>query len=369
MQIGIIKEVKDKEKRVALTPAGAKALIETGHQVMVQHGAGIGAGFYDAAYEQAGATLVDVERAWNAELVLKVKEPMPTEYPYLRNQILFTYLHLSGVSEALTEALLQQKTTAIAYETVEDQTGARPLLEPMSAVAGNMAVSMGSYYLASSNGGKGMQLGSVLGERYGKVVIIGDGVVGQHATRTAAAMGSEVFMFGLQPKKSSQIKHAIPYDFHYVVSTPDHIRGHLEDADLVIGAVLLPGAKAPHVVTEEMVMRMQSGSVIVDVSIDQGGCIETSRPTSHSDPIFITHGVIHYCVTNMPGAYPKTSTQALTRATLSYVLKLATHGLEVLGQDKGFASGVNTYQGYITSRPVAKAFNRMANFNALGKLL
>lgn len=368
MRIGVVKEIKDKENRVALTPAGARRLQAAGHDIRIQQGAGLGSGFADAQYEDAGAQIGSVEQAWDTDLVLKIKEPLAVEYPYLKQQILFTYLHLAGVPRALTEALLQQKTTAVAYETVQDEAKKLPLLAPMSAVAGNMAVTMGSYYLAKFNHGKGMQLGSVLGTCYGKVVIIGDGIVGRHAAKTADGMGTHVFIFGRHPEREAILKKEIAPRITFLMSTPTHLSRHLEDADLVVGGVLLPGARAPHVVTEAMVKGMQRGSVIVDVSIDQGGCIETSRPTSHSDPVFEKHGVIHYCVTNMPGAYPRTSTIALTTATLPYVTTLADKGIEALRQDEGFARGVNTYAGYVTSEPVAEALGLMSHFKDFGDL-
>lgn len=368
MRIGVVKEIKDKENRVALTPTGVKRLQSAGHEIMVQQGAGLGSGFSDAQYEAAGAKLGSVEQAWDADLVVKIKEPLEAEYPYLKRQILFTYLHLAGVPRDLTETLLRQQTTAVAYETVADRAKKLPLLAPMSAVAGNMSVTIGSYYLAKFNNGKGMQLGSVLGTRYGKVVVIGDGVVGRHAAKTADGMGARVFIFGRQLEREALLKKEISPHICFLESTPERLAQHLEDADLVVGGVLLPGARAPHVVSAAMVKGMQPGSVIVDVSIDQGGCIETSRPTSHSDPVFEKHGVIHYCVTNMPGAYPRTSTIALTTATLPYVTRLAEKGVAALREDAGFAKGVNTYAGYITSQPVAEALGMMSRCKAFGAL-
>ncbi len=369
MQIGVIKEVKDQEYRVALTPSGAASLVMAGHRVKVQHGAGVEAGFADDAYCQAGAHMVSVEQAWQSELVLKVKEPLASEYTYLDQQMLFTYLHLAGVSPALTETLLQRKTTAIAYESVTGDSGDLPLLAPMSAVAGNMAASVGGYYLAHFSGGKGVQLGTVLGQPYGKVVTIGDGVVGQHAARTTAGMGARVWIAGMNRAKIADIERQYPGQVEFFHSQPETIAKHLTDADLVIGAVLVRGAKAPHVVTERMIRHMQPGSVVVDVSIDQGGCIETSRPTSHSEPIFIKHGVIHYCVTNMPGAYPRTATLALTTATLPYILRLAQEGLGSLLQVPGFAQGLNTYNGYLTSEPVAQVLGLMTHYMPLAEAL
>lgn len=354
MNIGVPKEIKDKENRIALTPSGAKQLAEAGHSVFVEKNGGIGSGFSDEEYVQAGATMVSVEQAWDKDMVMKVKEPMESEYEYLKDQIVFTYFHLAGVTKTLTEALVEKKTTAVAYETVEDENGKLPLLAPMSAVAGNMSATIGSYYLAKFNKGRGMQLGTVLGKRYGKVVVIGDGVVGRHAARTAHGMGANVFVFGRKKERIPELEEEIGKGFTFVESTPENIASHVKDADLVIGGVLLHGAKAPFVVTEDMVKTMQKGSVIVDVSIDQGGCVETAKPTSHSEPVYEKHGVIHYCVTNMPGAFPRTSTIALTNATLPYALQLASGGLDALKKDAGFGKGVNTFNGFLTYESVAK---------------
>ncbi len=368
MRIGVPKEIKDKENRVALTPAGASRLLQAGHSVRVEASAGLGSGFSDGEYLKAGAEIVPVEAAWDTDLVIKVKEPLEAEYRYLKGQMLFTYLHLSGAPRTLTEVLLEQKATALAYETLEDREGRLPLLAPMSAVAGTMAVTIGSYYLAQSNRGKGVLLGKILGESHGKVVILGDGVVGRHAAQTAAGQGANVFIGGPHAKHAAQIKRETSEAVNFFLSTPDNIAREVEEADLVIGAVLLRGARAPYVVTEAMVKRMQKGSVIVDVSIDQGGCIETSHPTSHSDPVYEKHGVIHYCVTNMPGAYPRTSTLALTQATLPYILKLADQGLSAVRADPGSAHAVNTYRGYITYRPVAEALGLMSRFKELSSV-
>jgi alanine dehydrogenase len=328
----------------------------------VEAGAGLGSGFPDAVYQAAGASVVAGDEAWKAELIVKVKEPLEAEYRHLQGQIVFTYFHLAGVSKALTEALVQARVTAVAYETVEDSAGKLPLLAPMSAVAGTMAPVIGNYYLAKFHRGKGMLLGEVLGERYGKVVVIGDGVVGRHAAKAAAGMGAHVFLVGRHPERAAHLQRDIAAHLQYIASSPEAISRHLEDADLVVGAVLVPGAKAPYVVTDAMVRRMQPGSVIVDISIDQGGCVETSHPTSHSDPVYVQHGVIHYCVTNMPGAYPRTSTLALTNATLPYMLRLADGGIAALRHDKEFGAGVNTYQGTITARPVAEALGLLHQY-------
>lgn len=365
MKIGVPKEIKDNENRIALTPAGARALVQAGHAVVVQAGGGLGSGFADSEYQAAGATLVTAPEAWDAELVLKVKEPLASEYGYCRGQMLFTYLHLAGVTPTLTHALLDGKVTAIAYETVEGERGRLPLLAPMSAVAGNMAAQMGAYYLAGFNGGKGMQLGQVLGKRYGKVLVIGDGVVGQHAARTAAGMGAHVVMLARDASREAQFRREISPCIEFALSEPGAIARHTLDSDLVVGAVLVRGAKAARVVTREMVQRMQPGSVIVDVSIDQGGCVETARPTTHSHPVYVVHDVIHYCVTNMPGAYPRTSTLALTTATLPYVVQLANHGLSALRSDAGLACGVNTHQGFVTYKAVADALSLVDRYKPL----
>lgn len=357
MRIGVVKEIKDKENRIALTPAGASQLVAQGHQISVEEDGGIGSGYSNDEYLSAGAEMVSTAAAWDNDLVIKIKEPLAQEYPYLKENILFTYFHLAGVPAALTDALIKARTNAIAYETVEDDQGRLPLLAPMSAVAGNVAANVGGYYLAKFNGGKGVQLGSVMGERHGKVMVIGNGIVGQHAAHTLESMGAEVLIFARTRSSFEAMQYASPENMEFVESTPDNIAKHIKDTDLLVGAVLLAGARAPHVVSEAMVKSMQPGSVIVDVSIDQGGCIETSKPTSHSNPVYVTHDVIHYCVTNMPGAYPRTSTIALTNATLPYVSKLATAGLTVLRQDAGFSKGLNTYQGMITCQPVAIALD------------
>jgi alanine dehydrogenase len=362
MKIGLIKEIKIKENRVGLTPDGVAALCKNGHQVYVEHTAGLGSGFSDEAYKRAGASIVTTSQAWEQELIVKVKEPLAAEYDYLQQQMVFTYFHLAGVAPELTKALLKGKTSAIAYETLEDADGKLPLLAPMSAVAGNMAVQMGCYYLAAHNGGKGMMLGSVLGQRYGKVLILGDGVVGAHAAKTAIGLGAKVTIAGLLPDNAARLRREISDSLEYIISSPANIAAHLPDADLLVGAVLIHGARAAHLVSAGMVKTMQPGSVLVDVSIDQGGCIETARATTHADPVYTEHGVIHYCVSNMPGAYPRTSTLALTAATLPYLLKLADHGLQALEADPGFAKALNTYQGYITYKPVAEALGKLDRY-------
>lgn len=364
MQVGTVKEVKDSENRVGLTPEGAAELIAGGNEVVVERGAGLGSGFSDADYEARGARLCGTDEAWDSDLVIKIKEPLVVEYPRLKGQMVFTYFHLAGVTASLTEALLTSRTTAVAYETLEDMQGRLPLLAPMSAVAGTMAPMVGAYYLAKFNGGRGILPASILGDRYGKIAIIGDGVVGRHSARVAAAWGARVAIFGRHQERGQEIKATISPEIDYVLSSPSSLTKHVKEADILVGAVLLEGARAPHLVSEAMVRSMPRGAVIVDVSIDQGGCVETSRPTTHSDPVYTEHGVIHYCVANMPGAYPRTSTYALTRATLPYAVRLAREGIEALRNDKGFSKGVNTYKGYLTTRAVSDALGLEERYRA-----
>ncbi|MGR8947189.1 MAG: alanine dehydrogenase [Gammaproteobacteria bacterium] len=357
MHIGCAKEIKDKENRVAITPDGAGTLVAAGHEVCIETLAGSGSGFSDEDYRSRGATIGTAEEAWGCDLVVKIKEPLPVEYPLLQGQILFTYLHLAGVDPTLTHALLESGTTGIAYETVEDSKGGLPLLAPMSAVAGTMSALVGAWYLAKFNDGRGMLTGRVMGEPFGRVLVIGDGVVGKHAAAAAAGLGANATIATRHLDREVSLKKAIGENVEVVLSSPATFKQRLPETDLLIGGVLLRGARAPHVVDREMVESMPNGSVLVDVSIDQGGCIETARPTSHSDPVFVEAGVTHYCVTNMPGAYPRTSTIALTRATLPYVLRLAGEGMDAVRADPGLAKGVNTYEGKITCRAVSDALD------------
>jgi alanine dehydrogenase len=353
VRIGTPKETKDQEHRVGLTPAGVAALRRAGHEVILECGAGVASGFSDDDYAASGAALGSSTDAWGCDLVVKVKEPLEPEYPHLTGQIVFAYFHLAGAPPALTAALLATRTTALAYETVEDAHGRLPLLAPMSAIAGTMAPVIGGYYLARCNGGRGMLLGTVLGRSHGRVAIVGDGVVGYHACAAAGALGATVTVFGRVAERAPRFERHPRV--RYTLSTAENLAREIASADLVIGAVLSSGARAPHVVTATMVASMAPGTVIVDVSIDQGGCVATSRPTSHSVPTFVAHGVTHYCVTNMPGAYPRTATIALTEATLPYALLLANEGLSAAAADPGFARGVNTHAGHITCRGVAEA--------------
>jgi alanine dehydrogenase len=367
MKIGIPKEIKDQERRVALTPARAADLAQAGHRVLVEAQAGIGAGFPDEDYLKAGAEIGSAAEAWDAELVVKVKEPLAEEYSRLKGQLLFTFFHLAGVPRALTEVLLDSGTTAVAYETLEDPRGRLPLLAPMSAIAGNMAALAGAWHLAGFNGGRGVQLGQVLGERHGQVLVIGDGVVGYHAARSAYGLGAEVAVAGLDPAKGERLRQEVgPIEFF--LSDPAAIARRVREADLVVGAVLRHGAKADYVVTEDMVKSMRPGSVIVDVSIDQGGCVATSRATTHSDPVYVQHGVVHYCVANMPGAYPRTSTLALVEATFPYLARLAERGLAAAREEPGFAKAVNVHRGYLTCRPVAEVYELLDRYRAFAEL-
>ncbi len=359
MIIGVPKEIKDNEYRVSLTPGGAHMLGEAGHRVLMETGAGEGSGFSDAEYERVGATLVgSPSEVFNgAEMVLKVKEPLPQEYDFLRpGLLLFTYLHLAACEE-LTHELLRREVTGIAYETVELPNGYLPLLTPMSEVAGRMAVQVAAHYLERMNGGRGKLLGGVPGVRPSDVAIIGGGTVGTSAAQIALGMGAHVTIVDINIGRLRYLSEVLHGNLSTLSSNPLNIAETVRIADVVIGAVLIAGAKAPRLVTREMISAMKPGCVVVDVAIDQGGCIETSHPTSHSDPVYVVDGVIHYCVTNMPGAVPRTSTYALSNATLPYVVRLANHGFaEAVQRDLALAKGVNTYAGHITYEAVSEAF-------------
>ncbi|GAW86066.1 alanine dehydrogenase [Bathymodiolus platifrons methanotrophic gill symbiont] len=334
----------------------------------MERGAGIGSAYLDIEYEQAGARIVSAKEAWAAQLVVKVKEPLNSEYNYLQGQLLFTFLHLAGVEKELTYRLLESGTTAIAYETLENRQGDLPLLAPLSAIAGNMAALVGSYYLAKFNHGNGVQLGSVLGKRHGKVLVIGDGVVGFHAARALNSMGANVFQAGLTNSKVGLQKTGELKGIEYLYSEKKTIAKNCLDADLVIGAVLNKGAKAPYVVTEEMVKSMCKGAVVVDVSIDQGGCIETSRATTHDNPIYEQYGVIHYCVANMPGAYPRTATIALCSETLIYIQQLAETGVSAFHLQEISAKAINIYKSRITNKQVATSLNLLESYTPINEI-
>jgi alanine dehydrogenase len=360
MLIGVPKEIKREEYRVALTPAGAEALTHAGHRVLVQKDAGLGSGFTDDFYESAGAEIVDdVEEVWaRAEMIMKVKEPIEPEWPRLREgQLVFTYFHFAA-SEPLTRAVMDSGAVALAYETVELPSGELPLLTPMSEVAGRMAIQEGAKYLERHSGGAGLLLGGVPGVLPGKVLILGGGVVGINAAKMAAGLGARVAIMDVSLPRLRYLDDVMPANVNVLFSTRYAIRKQLEDADLVVGAVLLPGKKAPSLVTRADLATMRAGAVIVDVAVDQGGCVETIHPTTHDDPIYTVDGVIHYAVANMPGGVPRTSTLALTNATLPYALTLAGQGWKAACQgDAALAKGLNVVDGKICYGGVAEAFD------------
>jgi alanine dehydrogenase len=361
MIIGVPKEVKDHESRVGITPAGAHALVVAGHKVLVEHNAGALSSFPDEDYQAVGAEIVgEAYHVWsNADMVVKVKEPVPSEYYLFREGlVLFTYLHLAPL-RALTDALLEKKVTGIAYETVRDKAGTLPLLTPMSEVAGRLSVQIGAAYLEKEHGGRGVLLGGVPGVPPGNVCIIGGGIVGTNAAKIALGMGARVTLVDLNLNRLRELDDIFNGNLHTLYSNVYNLERAVCEADLVIGGVLIPGAAAPKIVTRAMVSKMKKGSVIVDVAIDQGGCIETAKPTTHSDPSYEVDGVVHYCVTNMPAAVPNTSTLALTNATFPYVMKLAKLGASMaIREDAGIAEGVNTFNGFLTYRAVAHAQDR-----------
>ncbi|SFF96457.1 L-alanine dehydrogenase [Halobacillus alkaliphilus] len=357
MKIGIPKEIKNHENRVAMTPAGAANLMKEGHEVLLEKGAGEGSGFTDHDYAQAGATIVDsAAEVWAAPMVMKVKEPISEEYHYFyEGLILFTFLHLAA-DDKLTRTLAEKKVIAIAYETVQATDGTLPLLTPMSEVAGRMATQKGTQYLEKPNSGKGILLGSVPGVRRGKVTIIGGGVVGTNAAKIAVGLGADVTMIDLSPERLRQLDDLFGSSINTLISNPLNIKEAVQEADLVIGAVLLPGAKAPRLVTEKMVQAMRQGSVIVDVAVDQGGIVETvDHVTTHDHPIYIKHGVLHYAVGNMPGAVPRTSTVALTNVTIPYAIHIANKGHErACLENEALLKGLNVVNGYVTYKEVAE---------------
>jgi alanine dehydrogenase len=356
MIVGLPKEIKDNEYRVGMTPAGVRALTDAGHEVIVERSAGEGSGFTDDLYERAGARMIDgPDDVWaGAEMIVKVKEPIAPEYPRMKEGLLlFTYLHLAPDPKQ-TAALLEHKVTGVAYETITDRRGTLPLLTPMSEVAGRMAVQVGAQYLEKMNGGRGVLLGGVPGVPSANVVIIGGGVVGTNAAKIAVGMGAHVTIIDRDLDRLRELDDIFLSKISTLASSAYAIHGAISEADLIVGAVLVAGAAAPKLVTREMLRDVPNGSVIVDVAVDQGGCIETTRPTTHSNPTYYEEGVLHYCVANMPGAVPRTSTFALTNATLPYVLKLANRGfLAAVSSDPGLKEGVNTYAGKLTYEAVA----------------
>ncbi len=358
MIVGVPKEIKTEENRVAVTPTGVAGFVSRGHKVMIERGAGLGSGLTDRAYEVAGATLVESPiEVWKSDLIMKVKEPQVSEFPLLRRGlILFTYLHLAA-DEIVTRELLARKVTGIAYETIQLDDGSLPLLTPMSEIAGRLSIQVGAWCLQAENGGRGILLGGASGVRPGKVVILGAGMAGTAACQIAAGMGAYVSILDINPTKLRYV-HDILGHVTTLMSNRANVEEEVVDADLVIGSVLIPGAKAPKLISRSLVKRMKAGSAFVDISIDQGGCAETSRPTTHLQPIYLEEDVVHYCVTNMPASVPHTSTYALTNSTLSYGLELANRGFpQALIRNKALAKGLNTYDGKIIHEGVATAFN------------
>jgi len=357
VRIGVAKEVKTDEYRVALTPAGARELVQKGHEVLVETSAGDGSAFVDADYERAGARIASVEDVWGrSELLLKVKEPIPDEYPRLREGlVLFTYLHIAA-DEPLTRALVESGIVGVAYETVEADDRSLPLLAPMSEIAGRLAAQAGAYFLEKPLGGRGLLLGGVPGVAPGRVLVIGGGIVGYNAATIAIGLGAQVTILDRSIDRMRHLDEILSGRVSTVMSSTLQIESSIAEADVVIGAVLVPGARAPKLVTREMLGVMKKGAVIVDVAIDQGGCVETAKPTTHSDPVYDVDGITHYCVANMPGGVPITSTKALTNATLPYVEAIAEQGfVRAVARDRALARGVNVLDGKITYEAVADA--------------
>jgi alanine dehydrogenase len=359
MIVGILKEIKSEENRVSMTPAGVEVMKHAGHEVLVEKYAGLGSGLEDAAYAQAGAEIVATPKEIysRSEMVMHVKEPLPPEYGLIReDQIVFTYLHLAAAEE-LTRALIKSKSICIAYETIQKADRTLPLLTPMSEVAGRMAIQQGAKYLEMAQGGLGVLLGGVPGVDPGTVVVIGGGVVGTHAAKMACGLGAKVYVLDMSLDRLRYLSDVMPANCFLLFATPATLRDLITRADVVVGAVLVPGAKAPKLLTREMLKTMKKGSVIVDVAIDQGGCFETSKPTTHSDPIFTVEGVVHYCVANMPGAVARTSTLALTNATLPYALQIANKGWRrAMKENPEIKVGANVINGKVTFKGVSDAF-------------
>ncbi|WP_027416991.1 alanine dehydrogenase [Aneurinibacillus terranovensis] len=360
MIVGIPKEIKNNENRVAITPAGVAALVHAGHEVLIETNAGVGSGFTDVEYAAEGAKIVSsAKEAWAAEMVMKVKEPLEQEYAYFREGlILFTYLHLAPEPD-LTKALVDKKVVGIAYETIQLDNGALPLLSPMSEVAGRMAVQIGAQFLEKSHGGKGVLLAGVPGVEAAKVTVVGGGIVGMNAAKIALGMGARVTLLDINPERLRYLDEIFEGRVQTLMSNRYNIAKAVKEADLLVGAVLIPGARAPRLVTEDMVQQMEPGSVIVDVAIDQGGSIETiDRVTTHDEPTYVKHGVVHYAVANMPGAVARTSTLALTNSTMPYAVQIATKGyLEAARANKALAKGINVIDGKVTYKGVAEALN------------
>ncbi len=370
MIVGVLKEIKAEENRVCMTPAGVEIMRQNGHEVLVENNAGVGSGFDNNAYTDAGAEIVDTpqEIFKRSEMVMHVKEPLPAEYELIRkNQIVFTYLHLAAAEE-LTHVLIKSDSINIAYETIQKADGSLPLLTPMSEVAGRMAIQQGAKYLEMAQGGHGILLGGVPGVDPGTVLIIGGGIVGINAAKMACGLGAKVYILDMNLERLRYLSDVMPSNCFLLMSKPSTIRRLIKDADVVVGAVLIPGAKAPKLLTREMLKTMKKGAVIVDVAIDQGGCFETSKATTHGDPIYDVEGVVHYCVANMPGAVPKTSTLALTNATLPYAVEIANKGWKkAMQENPEIKYGANVVKGKVTYQGVAEAFG--LEYTPIDKLL
>nr|WP_319392437.1 alanine dehydrogenase [uncultured Desulfobacter sp.] len=370
MILGIPREIKSEENRVCMTPAGVEVMVKNGHQVLVEKNAGAGSGFTDDAYTRSGAQIVDTSQHIyaKADMVMHVKEPLPPEYDLIREgQIIFTYLHLAA-DEPQTRALIKSKAVCIAYETIQKDDGTLPLLTPMSEVAGRMAIQEGAKFLEMPQGGHGVLLGGVPGVEPATVVVIGGGVVGVNAAKMACGLGAKVFLLDMNLNRLRYLSDVMPANCFTLMSSPATIRKLVKTADVVIGAVLVPGAKAPKLVTRDMLKTMKNGSVLVDVAIDQGGCFETSKATTHGDPTFVIDGVVHYCVANMPGAVAKTSTLALTNATLPYALQIADQGWkQAMQTNPEIKRGANIINGQVTYKAVAEAFGLV--YTPVDKLL
>ncbi len=360
MKVGVLKEIKTKENRVSMTPAGAELMVANGHTVMIETTAGEGSGFSNEEYINVGAQIEPSAEAIyeKSEMVMKVKEPLPVEYPLIRKgQVLFTYFHFAA-SEELTRAMIDSGSVSVAYETVEKANGSLPLLTPMSEVAGRMAIHEGAKYLEKTYNGKGILLGGVPGVEPGTVIVIGGGIVGTNSAKMACGMGAKVYLLDTNLERLRYLSDVMPKNCFPLMSNPSNLRNLLAEADLVVGAVLIPGAVAPKLITRDMLSIMKKGSVIVDVAIDQGGCFETSKPTTHDDPIYEVDGIIHYCVANMPGAVSMTSTVALTNATLPYAIQLANKGYKAAAlENPEIAKGLNVIDGKVTCQAVAEAFD------------
>ena len=359
MIVGILKEIKSEENRVCMTPAGVEIMVQNGHQVLVEKTAGVGSGFTDEQYVAAGAEMIDgpADVYGRSDMVMHVKEPQPEEYEMIReNQIVFTYFHFAA-SEELTRAMIERKAICVAYETIVDDAGTLPLLTPMSEVAGRMAIQQAAKYVEKAQGGRGILLGGVPGVDPANVVVIGGGVVGTHAAQMACGLGAKVYLLDTSLSRLRYLSEIMPKNCFPLMSSPAKVRELIQEADVVVGAVLLHGAKAPKLITREMLGSMKPGAVIVDVAIDQGGCFETSKPTTHGEPIYEVDGIIHYCVANMPGAVPLTSTMALTNATLPYAVALANKGWQECAKvTPGVLEGLNIVAGKVTYEGVAEAF-------------